>query len=102
VVPQVPASEDSIFGSKIRIGGSSIDVRATHRGSSYATIVDRRSPVALTIGTVLPRNAQIQTIALNGKAVTPQLVRTARGLEARVKVPAGTGRTLLEIQTAKT
>ena len=102
VVPQVPASEDSIFGSKIRLGGSSIDVRATHRGSSYATIVDRRSPVALTIGMVLPKNAQIQIIALNGEPVTPQLVQTARGLEARVKVPAGTGRTLLGIQTRNT
>ena len=101
VVPQVPASEDSIFGSKIRLGGSSIDVRATHRGSSYATIVDRRSPVALTIGMVLPKNAQIQIIALNGEPVTPQLVQTARGLEARVKVPAGTGRTLLGIQTSQ-
>jgi len=101
VVPQVPASENSIFGSRIRLGGSSIDVRATHRGSSYATIVDRRSPVALTIGMVLPRDAEIQIIALNGEPVTPQLVQTARGLEARVKVPAGTGRTLLGIQTVK-
>ena len=100
-MPQVPASEDSIFGSKIRLGGSSIDVRATHRGSSYATIVDRRSPVALTIGMVLPKDAEIQIIALNGEPVTPQLVQTARGLEARVKVPAGTGRTLLGIQTGQ-
>jgi len=102
VVPQVPASENSIFGSKIRLGGSSIDVRATHLGSSYATIVDRRSRVALTIGMVLPKNAQIHIIALNGEPVTPQLVQTARGLEARVKVPAGTGRTLLGIQTRNT
>ena len=79
VVPQVPANEDSIFGSKIRLGGSSIDVRATHRGSSYATIVDRRSPVALTIGMVLPKNARIQIIALNGEPVTPQLVQTSPG-----------------------
>ena len=57
--------------------------------------------MALTIGMVLPKNAEIQIIALNGEPVTPQLVQTARGLEARVKVPAGTGRTLLGIQTGQ-
>ena len=99
VVPQVPASEDVITGERIRLGPTSIDVRATHVGSSYTTLVKRRDRLALTIGTVLPTGAEIQSAVLNGRPVTPQLVETARGLEARIQVPAGTGETLLRIQT---
>ena len=51
--------------------------------------------MALTIGMVLPRDAEIQIIALNGEPVTPQLVQTARGLEARVKVRRAPVATLL-------
>jgi hypothetical protein len=99
VVAQVPAGQTTIAGKKIRVGTSSIDVSSAHRGSSYATIVNRHARMKLTIGIVLPAGSQIQIAALNGQPVTPKLVRTTRGLEARVTVPAGKGQTLLGIQT---
>ncbi len=100
VVPQVPPSEDVITGERIRLGPTSIDVRATHRGSSYTTLVKRRDRLALTIGTVLPTDAQIQAVTLNGKPVTPRLVTTARGLEVRVDAGPGAGTSRLEVRLA--
>ncbi len=102
VVAQVPAGQTQVLGKKIRVGQGTIDVSSAHRGSSYATIVTRHAKLKLTIGIVLPKGSKIQIAALNGEPVEPELVETARGLEARVKVPAGTGQTLLGIQTVNT
>jgi hypothetical protein len=102
VVPQVPASERTISGRNIRLGGSSIDVEASHQGRGYATIVTRRAPVRMTIGAVLPADAEIAVIALDGEPVRANVVQTARGLEVRVAVPAGTGESRLGIRIRNT
>jgi hypothetical protein len=82
------------------LGSSSIDVTAVHRGSAYTTTVDRHARLALTIGAVLPGGSKIASATLNGRPVKPKLVRTARGLEARVSLPAGRGSSTLELVTA--
>ncbi|MDX6321311.1 MAG: hypothetical protein QOF52_1169 [Propionibacteriaceae bacterium] len=100
VVPQVPVGQTTASAKMIMLGSSSIDVAAVHRGSAYTTTVDRHARLALTIGAVLPGGSKIASATLNGRPVKPKLVRTARGLEARVSLPAGRGSSTLELVTA--
>ena len=91
VVPQIPDGQTTASATKIKLGSSSIDVAAEHSGQNYVTKVTRHGRMALTIGAVLPAGSKIASATLDGHPVKPRLVRTARGLEAVVKVKAGTG-----------
>ena len=95
VVPQVPEGQTRASGKKIMLGTRSLDVTAVHSGSRYATTVTRHGRVGLTIGAVLPRGAIIRSATLDGRRVSPRLVSTARGLEARVPLGVGEGRSRL-------
>ena len=99
VVPQVPAGQTAISGDSIRLGDGGVDVSATRTGSTYTTDVTRHSRLALTIGAVLPDGAKVRRATLDGRPVGVQLVRTARGAEARVMVGAGTGTSSLVVVT---
>lgn len=98
VVPQVPVGQTVASATKIKLGSSSIDVAAEHRDTRYTTTVTRRARVALTIGAVLPAGSRLASATLDGQAVRPRLVRTARGLEARVRIPAGRGTSVLKLE----
>ena len=98
VVPQIPDGQTTASATKIRLGRSSIDVAAEHSGPNYVTHVTRHGRMALTIGAVLPRRSTIASATLNGRPVTPRLVRTARGLEAVVTVKAGKGDSTLNLE----
>jgi hypothetical protein len=98
VVPQLPRRQRSASGTDIRIGSGRLDVYATRVGRTYTTKVTRAGRIALTIGAVLPKRARIARATLNGLAVDPVVVRTARGREARVNVGAGQGGSTLVIR----
>ena len=98
VVPQVPTGQNTVQGKDIRIGRSSVDVTATHTGSSYVTKLDVSHSVgtAVVIGHTLPRGTVPATVLLDGRAVRHYTVRTTnRGNE--VTVDAGSGRHTLTI-----
>jgi hypothetical protein len=101
VIPQVPAGQTTVQGRDIRLGGSSADVRATHAGDSYRTVVDVGRGVGanrVVIGHTLPAGAHPAAVMLDGRRVHDYRVReTNRGTE--VTVPAGTGRHTLTITT---
>jgi hypothetical protein len=99
VVPQVPPGQTTASGSRVRLGTGSIDVAAEHRGKTYRTTVTRHGRLVLTIGATLPRGSRIDTATLNGRSVTPQLVSTSRGLEARVRVGLGQGTSAFVLTT---
>ena len=89
VVPQVPAGQDSVSGSNIRLGNGSVDVFASHSGSDYTTRVQvhRLGLRMLQIGHTLPRGSTPSNIQLDGKAVhDATATQTNRGVE--VAVPA--------------
>jgi hypothetical protein len=97
VVPQVPDGQERISGRNIRLGRGSVDVAASRSDGTLRTEVVRDVRAALTIGALLPGGATITGATLDGRAVRPELRRTARGVEAVVRVPAGTGRTVLTV-----
>ncbi len=99
VVPQIPNGQTSASGSDIKLGSGSIDVSASRSGKTYRTKVTRDGRVALTIGAVLPRRTRILSARLDGRPVTPLLVATARGWEAKVNVRSGQGTSTLVITT---
>ena len=97
VVPQLPTNQPSAAVTKVKLGSSSIDVRAERRGGNYTTGVTRHGRMALTIGAVVPKGSSIASATLNGRTVKPALVTTTRGLEVRVALPAGRGHSTLKV-----
>ena len=93
VVPQVPDGQTRVAGERIRLGGGFADVRATHSGDTYRTIVDVPRSVGadrVVVGHTLPRGSSVSRVVLDGKVVHHYSVRTTnRGLE--VTVPTGAG-----------
>jgi len=96
VVPQIPAGQQKVAGSNIRLGHGSADVAALLLGKELRTLV-RLNDVQpdLTIGAVLPSEATVKTVTLNGKPAAYELVTTARGTE--VRVPSHGGTALLKV-----
>jgi hypothetical protein len=92
-VPQVPQGQTSVRGRNIRLGGGSVDVRASHNGSRYRTEIDVSAAVGakkISIGHTLPRGADVTAVRLDGKSVKQFLTRnTNRGTEVTVGTHAG-------------
>jgi hypothetical protein len=87
VIPQLPAGQDRIAGSDIRLGSGSADVKVWRKGATLATSVrldDLRTD--LTVGAVLPAGKQPTKVTFNGRAVDYEVVTTARGTEVRAAV----------------
>ena len=55
VLPDVPAGQSSVSGTNIRVGTGSVDVAATHHGSSYTTTVTASLACTLHVGATLPK-----------------------------------------------
>jgi hypothetical protein len=95
VVPQVPQGQSTISGRNIRLADGSVDVAASHTGSSYRTTVTLHGDVDanhVQLGSTLPRGAHPMAVYLDGHLVSHyQAVLTNRGLEVTV-VATGAGR----------
>jgi hypothetical protein len=98
VVPQVPAGQSQVQGTRIRLGGGSADVQASHVGARYTTVTDTGSvPVSkYFIGHTLPRGATVASVELDGRPVRHYETRlTNRGLEVRVAADPDAHHTLV-------
>jgi hypothetical protein len=98
VVPQVPDGQSDVQGTKIRLGGGSAGVRASHAGARYTTVTDTGSvPVRkYFIGHALPRGAKVASVVLDGRRARHYEARqTNRGLEVRVAADPGRRHTLV-------
>lgn len=58
---------------------------AGHHGDRYTAAVHARAGRRLVIGHVLPRDATVDSVRLDGRPTPYRLVETARGLEVRVR-----------------
>jgi hypothetical protein len=90
VVPQLPPGQSSLAGSNIRLAGGSLDVSAARSRGTYRTSVDVNVGLsALVLGHVLPPDAHVSNVKLDGKTATFRTVRTNRGLEVLVDLTSG-------------
>jgi len=91
VVPRIPDGQDEITGHNIRLGTGSVDVNAVRDHKALATTVTRRVLAQLTIGVVVPSDADVHSVRLDGHRAGYTTRRSARGTEILVDVPAGVG-----------
>jgi hypothetical protein len=96
VVPQIPAGQQKVAGSNIRVGRGSLDVSARLINKALSTEVTvKGAGAAVTVGAVLPSGAKVRSVSVNGHAAQYRLVTTTRGTE--VQVPAKGSHTELRI-----
>jgi hypothetical protein len=89
VVPQVPPGQPRVVGENIRLGNGDVDVRASHAGNVYRTVV--RLHVGLSrfvIGHTVPRGSSVKSVRLDGRRTGYKKRLTNRGLEILVRAPA--------------
>ncbi len=99
VLPSLPSGQQSVSGSAIRISSGSIDVAATHSGTTWTSTVTSRLSCALHAGVTLPAGTTVRSVTLNGAPVKYSvrdgnsgrqvIVATSCGSTARVTVVAG-------------
>ena len=68
----------------IWIGTGSVDVAATHRGSSYMTTVTAGLACTLHVGATVPAGATVHQVTLNGSAAHYAVRDTSAGREVMV------------------
>jgi hypothetical protein len=81
VVPQVPAGQTTVKGTDILVGSGHVDVTASHAGKELTTSVNATVSCQLTLGVVLPDNAKVASVRLDGHPAGAKAVHTARGEE---------------------
>jgi len=87
VLPDVPAGQSSVSGTNIRVGTGSVDVAATHHGSSYTTTVTASLACTLHVGATLPAGATIHNVTLNGSPAHYTVRDTNAGRQVLVSTP---------------
>jgi len=87
VLPDVPSGQSSVSGTNIRVGTGSVDVAATHHGSSYTTTVTASLACTLHVGATLPAGATVHQVTLNGSAAHYTVRDTNAGREVLVSTP---------------
>jgi hypothetical protein len=96
VVPQLPPDQDRIAGYDVRLGRGSVDVVAARAGATLRTEVTARLHARLTLGVVLPRDAAVGAVQLDGHRTPYRVVTTSRGTEVQVTASGG-GRHVLTV-----
>jgi len=87
VLPDVPSGQSSVSGTNIRVGTGSVDVAATHHGSSYTTIVTASLACTLHVGATLPAGAKIHLVTLNGSPARYTVRDINAGRQVLVSAP---------------
>jgi len=87
VLPDVPPGQSSVSGTDIRVGTGSVDVAATHHGSSYTTTVTAGLSCTLHVGATVPAGAQVHNVTLNGSPARYAVRDTNAGREVLVSTP---------------
>ncbi len=99
IVPQIPNGQHRISGRNIRLGGGSVDVRASRRPNELRTSVDvNRSGVRVRLGHVLPYGASVRRVLLDGDSVPWEVQRTSRGRELLVRTGGGDHRLVVRLR----
>jgi len=97
VVPQVPDGQTRVAGSNVRLGDGSIDVSAERSESTLTTTVTRDLRTRLRIGHVLPPDAEVTAVTLDGAPVAHRERQTARGRDVVVDAGPGSGTSVLVV-----
>jgi hypothetical protein len=97
VIPQIPEGQRRIAGRNIRLGDGAIAVRAARGPRRLTTTVHLGVDAALTIGHVLPGDARVNDVRLNGRRVDHKVVSTSRGREVLVDAGDAPGRHTLRV-----
>jgi hypothetical protein len=99
VLPSVPPGQSSVRGANIRVGAGSVDVTATHNGTSWTTTVTARLTCTLHAGATLPSGAQISQVTLNGHPAPYTVRDTNAGRQVFVSTPCSNRRWMVNIVT---
>jgi hypothetical protein len=91
VLPSVPPGQSTVSGTAIRIGAGTVDVTATHSGTTWTTSLTSRLTCALLhVGATLPAASTVQSVRLNGALTTDYRVRdTNAGRQVLVSTACG-------------
>jgi hypothetical protein len=95
VVPQIPAGQTTLKGDDILVGSGHLDVTASHAGNQLTTSVNATVSCQLSLGVVLPDNARVASVTLDGHAADARAVHAARGEELIVTVQSPGQHTLV-------
>lgn len=97
VIPQVPDSWPGLSVADLAVGDGTVTAATTVDAGTYTTTVGDAAGLSLLIGHVLPADAEIQSVTLNGEQVQHTVISTARGQEVRVET-GGSGEHVLVIE----
>jgi len=89
VLPSVPPGQSNVSGKNIRIGSGSIDVTATHSGSTWTTTVTSRLACTLHVGVTLPAGSTVTSVTLNGAPAAHSVRDTNSGRQVFVSTSCG-------------
>jgi hypothetical protein len=99
VIPQLPTTWPTLSVDNLRIGRGTVAASATQNGNSYTTKLTAPAGYQVQIGYVIPNNATITSVTLNGDPAGYKLNPTHRGRE--VIVTANSGQPLQVVITAQ-
>jgi predicted RNA methylase len=88
VVPDVPDGWPGLSVEDLRVGDGEVAVEARRRGHRHTTVVRGPDGLALTIGHVVPADAEVERVRLDGRDVDYEVADTARGREVTVSLEA--------------
>ncbi len=95
VVPHVPETWPGLAVQDLRVGEETIGAFAARGDGSYTTTVSAPSGLTLILGHVLPEDAEVEEVLLDGEPVEDyEEVETERGLEVRVETDSDAYHTL--------
>jgi hypothetical protein len=99
VVSQVPAGQQVVSGSNIRLGDDGVVAVRSEAGASVlrTRVTLDRPGTSLTIGHVLPAGASVAEVTLDGAPAQWRIVRTARGRELVADTTAGSHELVIQL-----
>jgi hypothetical protein len=97
VVPQVPDGQPSVAGSNIQLGDGALDVSAERTSTTLRTTVTGDLSASLLIGHVLPDDAEVTAVTLDGAPATYDVRETTRGRDVVVDAGAANDTSVLVV-----
>lgn len=95
VVPDLPESWPSAAVKNLRVGAGTIAISATRSGLVYTTVVDAPAGLALTLGHMLPADAEVLSVTLDDQPAEPTVTDTPRGRQVSVETTSGAPHTIV-------
>jgi hypothetical protein len=89
VLPSVPPGQSTVSGKNIRVGTGSIDVTASHTGTTWTTTVRSALACTLHVGATVPAGSTIRSVTLNGAPAAFTVRDTNAGRQVFVSTTCG-------------